>query len=97
MFAVTTEAVNMLKQNLLKTCSQAEFGFRLLATAGDEEEATVRITMDFARAEDQVINADGVNILIGPASLNKISDLQLDYDGSSTGGFILIPRSKCSE
>lgn len=96
MFGVSVQAADMLKKNLLESCSQAEFGFRLTATGDSRDRTAARIRMDFVRGTDRVFNANGIKILVGPESLEKVADLQLDYDESADSGFVLKPRSQNS-
>lgn len=93
MFRISSEAADMLKKNLLNRCSQEEFGFRLTAVDDQANGTGARIKMDFARESDSVFNAEGITILVGPESLERIADLQLDYDAARGEGFVLRSRS----
>lgn len=89
MISISPEAVNMLKEKLVMSCSEAGIGFRVLVAADEHGEKTFSIKVDMAREGDQVLEAEGVKVFVDPASAAQAADYELDYIDEPEGGFVL--------
>ena len=91
MISISPEAVNVLKERLVMSCSEAGIGFRVLVAADERGEKTFSIKIDRAQEGDQVLEAEGVKVFVDPASAAQAadSDYELDYIDEPEGGFVL--------
>lgn len=89
MVSTSSKAAKQLREQLINKCFEAGIGFRMLVNAGDSGKATFSIKLDRQHQGDEVIESNGIKVLLDLASASQISDYQLDYQDEPDGGFFL--------
>jgi Fe-S cluster assembly iron-binding protein IscA len=97
MLGISKRAVEMLREELIHKCFQADIGFRILVGNSESGEATFGIKFDRQRQGDEVIESDGVKVFLDATSAAQIEDCQVDYHDEPGGGFFLKIAQKIKD
>ncbi|MFC1875285.1 hypothetical protein ACFLY3_03980 [Chloroflexota bacterium] len=84
-FKVTAPAAEKLKEALLSKTTDPEVGFRLIPSPLKSNQ--LKMTLDTAKEGDQVMEKDGVKILIlSPEVVAALEGMAMDYQETAEGG-----------
>jgi Fe-S cluster assembly iron-binding protein IscA len=86
---ISPETIKMLKEQLVKRCSKADIGFRILAARDEHGKRSLVIKVDRPGEGDAVLEADGIKVFVDPASLTGVAEHELDYVDEPDGKFVL--------
>jgi Fe-S cluster assembly iron-binding protein IscA len=94
MITTSERAVEKLREQLINKCLEAGIGFRMDVNTDESGETTFSIRIDRQHQGDEVIEVDGIKIILDPASACQISDYQLDYQDDPDSGFFLNTKQE---
>lgn len=82
---VTAQAAEKLKEALLSKTADPEVGFRLITSPLKSNQ--LKMTLDTAKEGDQVMEKDGIKILIlAPEIVAALEGMVMDYQETDEGG-----------
>jgi Fe-S cluster assembly iron-binding protein IscA len=93
MITSSPKALEMLRKHLVRKCSDAGIGFRVLRNADEPDKVTYSIMLDRKHQEDNVVDMDGIKVFVESAITSHITDYQIDYLDEPDGGFVLNKRA----
>jgi len=93
MLTVTALAAEKLRDALQAKTTDPEVGFRL--TRSPEKPSQLKMTLDKEKEGDQVVESEGVRILIlGPELVSSLEGMVIDYQETPQGaGFAISKRA----
>ena len=91
MINVTDNAVRQLKTLLNAGAEQPQKGLRVQIAKGGCSGLQYEMALDQPRADDQVLEREGVRFLVDPESASYLKDATLDFKDGLTGtGFQIV-------
>lgn len=94
MFQLTPAAAQVVLAAVERS-DAADLALRVAARREDDGRLTCAMGFDEPREDDQVLQIDGLTVLIGPRSRAMLDDMVLDYEELEQGGagFIFAPAA----
>jgi Fe-S cluster assembly iron-binding protein IscA len=83
------KAIEKLREEMLNRISNIGLGFRIYQDQDSSGSTKMALKLDKKSPDDETIESNGVYLYLDPEYSSQLKDLELDYDESPTGGFIL--------
>lgn len=94
MIAVSNRAVEEMKEQLVRKCTEAGLGLRILTQKGDGGRVAFAIKVDQTRSGDEVAESNGIRIIADRETASRAEDYRLDHSPETGGGFFLSRMEK---
>lgn len=85
----SAKAAEKLKEELLSRVSHAGLGFRVYNYPDDTGAPRLALKLDVKKPQDEIIDCHGVYLYLDQSQFSQLKTLELDYEESPTGGFVL--------
>jgi Fe-S cluster assembly iron-binding protein IscA len=85
----TNKAIDKLREEMINRLANAGLGFRVYQASNHTGDSRLALKIDKKGPEDETIEARGVQLFLDPVHSSMLKDVELDFDASPSGGFIL--------
>lgn len=92
MISASDKALNKLQEWLAHRSFETGIGFRILAVTNEFGKPAYGIKLDKQHQGDEVVEFDGIRLLLDSVSAAEFIDYDLDYVDELNGGFVLKKR-----
>ena len=93
MISASDRAEEKLKEVIFNRLSDVGLGFRVREDADQSKGKTFSIKLDHRRADDQVMELNGICVFLDPACAAGLKDCELDYQEELAGFCLKRPPS----
>ena len=84
------KAIKKLKDELVQRFFNTGLGYRVVADACAQNQATFGVKLDREHPGDEVLVSHDIRIFLDRVSADLLRDCELDYQDGDGGGFCLI-------